>query len=94
MSTNVTAFAAPNLRMELVHHQWGFPTSSSFLGDRNSLVIVEDSVDTLFYDEHQMFFNDGEFEILSLPKVFSTLTGGVIFMIPILYSLPRKGEIN
>ena len=79
MSTNVTPFAAPHLQMELVHHQWGFPTSSGFSGDRDPVVILEDSVDTLFYDEHQMFFNNGEFEILSLPKIFSTLIGGVIF---------------
>ena len=34
------------------------------------------------------------FLFLNLNLTIALLTGGVIFMIPILYSLPRKGEIN
>ncbi|MAV83194.1 MAG: hypothetical protein CMI90_07020 [Pelagibacteraceae bacterium] len=34
------------------------------------------------------------FLFLNLNLTIALITGGVIFMIPILYSLPRKGEIN
>jgi len=57
----------------IVFHQWGFikhETSTSGL--------IEDSVDSLIPSEGNLFPNDGRFEIISLPKVFGTLIGGLI----------------
>tara|TARA_B100001094_G_C18147037_1_gene781398 strand:+ start:94 stop:1092 length:999 start_codon:yes stop_codon:yes gene_type:complete len=62
-----------NIVASLVFHQWGFPFQ---VGMGNE--IIEDSVDSFCLDESCLFPNDGRFEILSLPKIFGTITGGII----------------
>lgn len=57
----------------IVFHQWGFPQKST-----RPDVIIEDSVDSLIPAGGAIFPNDGRFEILSLPKIFGCLTGGII----------------
>lgn len=60
-------------RLRIVYHQWGFVQESG-LGDA-----VEDAADTLCAPGTELFPAGGALEIWSLPKIISTLGGGVIW---------------
>lgn len=57
----------------LVSHQWGFVHKPETQG-----LIIEDSVDTLIETNGRLFPNDGRYELLSLPKIFGTMFGGIV----------------
>jgi len=60
----------------LIYHQWGFPGSHQW---PESVTIIEDSVDTLFLPNADIFSAGGRFAIQSLPKVYGCVCGGVVF---------------
>jgi len=57
----------------LVSHQWGFTKKINLKS-----VTIEDSVDSLIIGSSNLFPNDGRFEIISLPKLYGSLVGGII----------------
>ena len=57
----------------LVFHQWGYVHKPKMRG-----LIIEDSVDTLIEPKGQVFPNNGRYELLSLPKVFGSMFGGLV----------------
>ena len=65
----------PNLDGTIIFHQWGYTHNPSKSG-----IIIEDSVDTLITPKGNVFPCDGRFELLSLPKIFGTIFGGVVFL--------------
>lgn len=60
-------------KASIIFHQWGFINTNIQTG-----VLIEDSVDSLIPPGGSVFPNNGRFELLSLPKIFSTVIGGVI----------------
>lgn len=64
---------SPENKVSLVFHQWGFIHLRQEKG-----VLIEDSVDSLIPKGGVIFPNDGRFELFSLPKIFSTIMGGII----------------
>lgn len=58
----------------IVFHQWGYTHSWSGGG-----WIIEDAADSLIPPGTMNFPNDGAFQIVSLPKVFSCAAGGAAF---------------
>jgi len=68
--------ASSELSAALVYHQWGFIQKTNF-GD--AVTIIEDSVDSLFVPGFSPFSGAGAYALWSLPKVFGTLGGGVVF---------------
>ncbi len=68
-----TPMESPNIKSSLVFHQWGYPQMS-----KTDHLVIEDSVDSLIPKGGSLFPNDGLFEILSLPKIFGCLIGGII----------------
>ena len=64
------------VQIALIYHQWGFP---GFHQWPESVIIIEDSVDTLFLPNADIFSAGGCFAIQSLPKVYGCVCGGVVF---------------
>jgi len=60
----------------LVNHKWGY--KSDFHKDFLSKIIIEDSVDTIHTDNSALFHNNGIAEIISLPKIIGSFSGGLI----------------
>jgi len=65
-STNNTVIAV---------HKWGQVEKISQPANQ---VVIEDSVDSLILDSSTLFPNNGDFEIISLPKTIGSYTGGLI----------------
>lgn len=57
----------------LIYHQWGYVHKPKTKG-----LIIEDSVDTLIEPNGLLFPNDGRYELLSLPKIFGSMFGGIV----------------
>lgn len=68
--------ASSELSAALVYHQWGYIQKANF-GD--AVTIIEDSVDSLLIPGFSPFSESGTYALWSLPKVFGTLGGGVVF---------------
>lgn len=68
--------ASSELSAALIYHQWGFIQKSNF---SDNVPIIEDSVDSLFIPGFSPFSGSGTYALWSLPKVFGTLGGGVVF---------------
>lgn len=62
-----------DIQAAICFHQWGYTHKIN-----TSAVIIEDSVDSLITSSNGLFPNDGKFEIISLSKVFSSISGGLI----------------
>lgn len=58
----------------LVYHQWGYQQEFDLAPHA-----IEDCVDTLVRPGAPLFVGGGEFEIWSLPKIFGTTGGGVLW---------------
>lgn len=72
VATPIQHFTAET-KQSIVFHQWGY---IRVIGSMSG--IIEDSVDSLIPASGNLFPNDGRFEIISLPKVYGTLIGGLI----------------
>lgn len=77
----ISRTATPRSRLDddvdvaLAVHQWGQIHDAP--ADIDALV-VEDSVDSLLTDGRTLFPNSGRYELLSLPKLVGSYTGGII----------------
>ena len=69
-----TDFVDPDLI--LVNHKWGY---KSYLHQNfTEKVIIEDSVDTIHLDRSSLLQNNGIAEIISLPKIIGSFSGGLV----------------
>lgn len=72
--TNIsTSFASPDLVICI--HKWG---EIKKIKVKKKFYIIEDSVDSLILNKKSLFPNNGEFEIISLPKVIGSVAGGLV----------------
>jgi len=60
----------------LVNHKWGY--GYQLHQDYSKKIIIEDSVDTIHLDNSSLFQNNGIAEIISLPKIIGSFSGGLI----------------
>ena len=76
-SVGLVATPTPSMNNQvdatLVFHQWGYVHKPETRG-----LIIEDSVDTLIEPNGRLFPNDGRYELLSLPKIFGSMFGGIV----------------
>ena len=77
----ISRYTMPTNRLDhidagLIYHQWGRIFNNEF--DKN-IMVIEDSVDSLILPNKSVFACGGDFSIMSLPKVFGTLAGGIVF---------------
>ena len=61
----------------IVNHKWGHEYKLNKKLKKN-IKIIEDSVDTLPGLNFKLFPNKGEIEIISLPKIIGSVSGGII----------------
>lgn len=73
LATTPTPVMSNQVDATLVFHQWGYVHKPETRG-----LIIEDSVDTLIEPKGQVFPNDGRYELLSLPKIFGSMFGGIV----------------
>jgi putative PLP-dependent aminotransferase (TIGR04422 family) len=72
--TNIsTRFKTPDVAIAV--HKWGF---KQMLPKKQNIKIIEDSVDSIILDKNDLFSNKGDFEIVSLPKIIGSISGGII----------------
>ena len=69
-----TDFINPDLILAV--HKWGY--KSYLHDDYSTKIIIEDSVDTIHLDDSSLFQNKGKAEIISLPKIVGSSSGGLI----------------
>jgi hypothetical protein len=69
-----TDYVAPDLLV--VNHKWGYPNLDPRAGMHD--FILEDSCDSLFNNDSNLFLNDGIVTIISLSKVIGTLSGALV----------------
>lgn len=60
----------------LINHKWG--NTIKHRSSHDNGMTMEDSVDTIHYSKDALFPNDSDYEIISLPKVIGSFSGGVI----------------
>lgn len=73
LAATPTPFMNNQVAATLVFHQWGYVHKPETRG-----LIIEDSVDTLIEPNGRLFPNDGRYELLSLPKIFGSMFGGIV----------------
>jgi len=73
--SNPVASFSPRPDAVLAVHKWG---TSSRLSSPGRALVIEDSVDSLFTSPKPLFANDGDYELLSLPKIFGAYCGGAV----------------
>ena len=72
--TNIsTNFKNPDLALAI--HKWGF---KQIIPKKNNIEIIEDSVDSIITNKNDLFLNESEFEIVSLPKIIGSVSGGIV----------------
>lgn len=72
--TNIsTNFNDPDLALAV--HKWGF---KQIIPKKKNMKIIEDSVDSIIINKNELFENNGDFEIISLPKIIGSISGGII----------------
>jgi len=59
---------------QLVYHMFGYNFKSSL-----KTFTIEDSADTFIFNEKKLFLNNGDFEIVSIPKVTNFCFGSLIY---------------
>ena len=65
-----------NQKIVLVNHKWGITNSTHANSD--TAVIIEDSCDSIITEKSSVFPNSGDYQIISLPKIIGTTSGGLI----------------
>jgi putative PLP-dependent aminotransferase (TIGR04422 family) len=74
--SNPTVHFHENLDMIIINHKWGVTVR---LKDSFDGILLEDSVDSIFLNKDTLFPNETSFEIISLPKVVGSYSGGILF---------------
>ncbi len=68
-----TSFKSPDVAIAV--HKWGF---EQIIPPKKNIKIIEDSVDSIILDKNDLFINNSEFEIFSLPKIINSVCGGIV----------------
>ncbi len=63
-----------NAQISVVYHQWGYKQEYS----SQNQIIIEDSADSFFLPGDIIFPNDGNFQLVSLPKSLGCYGGGIL----------------
>lgn len=87
--TNVTTnFINPDVALAI--HKWGF---KQIIPKKQKVKIIEDSVDSIFLNQKDLFANKADFEIVSLPKIIGSVSGGIVVSKDInFYSFAKKQQ--
>lgn len=75
--TNVTVDLSSIVDFVVINHQWGRVVEPKI--KHNESIYIEDSVDSIHLSSNSFFPNDTDFEIISLPKIIGSYSGGIIF---------------
>ena len=57
-------------------HKWGQIQNITY--KKKGTKIIESSVDSIILKKNKLFFNNGDFEIFSLPKIIGSVAGGIV----------------
>ena len=89
--TNIsTSFKKPDLALAV--HKWGF---KQIIPKKNKIKIIEDSVDNIVKSKNDLFPNQSDFEIVSLPKVIASVSGGLVVTKNInFYKFAKKEQLK
>jgi putative PLP-dependent aminotransferase (TIGR04422 family) len=72
--TNIsTNFKDPDVAIAV--HKWGY---KQIIPKKKNIKIIEDSVDSIIMNRNDLFENEGDFEIISLPKIIGSVSGGIV----------------
>ena len=74
VSSPIPAYIKDKFDCQLVYHQWGYIQKTNVQS-----LIIEDSIDSLIINSKGLFPNGGEFEIMSMSKIFGTPYGAIVF---------------
>lgn len=74
LSTPVPSNLLARPDCQLIYHQWGYVNSTNI----KSKYIIEDSIDSLIINKKGLFPNKGDFEIISLSKIFGSALGAIV----------------
>jgi putative PLP-dependent aminotransferase (TIGR04422 family) len=66
----------PEANCILIVHKWG--KTSFYKKKKLKQILIEDSADSLPGDNFKAFENNSDYEIISLPKIIGTFSGGII----------------
>lgn len=93
----ITRYSNPSTSLSgsdvfVVSHKWGSITKFGTNIKTLPQLIIEDSVDSFLIDNSSLFPNNGHYEILSLPKILGTLSGGVVICKDQFYYEKLKNE--
>ncbi len=75
--SNPTCFYTANAAISIVVHKWG---EIYYAPKNNQSLIIEDSIDSIYMDSSSFFPNQGEYEIISLPKILGNYCGAIILL--------------
>lgn len=88
--TNIsTSFKKPDLALAV--HKWGF---KQIIPQKKNIIIIEDSVDSIITNKNDLFHNNGDYEIISLPKIIGSVSGGIVITKDINFYKHAKKEQN
>jgi putative PLP-dependent aminotransferase (TIGR04422 family) len=59
---------------QLIYHQWGYVQKTNITNN-----VIEDSIDSIVINSNGLFPNHGNFEIISLSKIFGLPFGAIVF---------------
>ena len=65
-----------NANMVIANHNWA---NEHKLKKGHKKIVIEDSADTIHLSKKSFFLNNSEFEIVSLPKIIGSYSGGLIY---------------
>ena len=89
--TNIsTNFKNPDVAIAV--HKWGY---KQIIPKQKNIKIIEDSVDSIIMSRNDLFENEGDFEIISLPKIIGSVSGGIVITKDInFYEYAKKEQIK
>tara|TARA_B100000787_G_scaffold93749_1_gene69217 strand:+ start:175 stop:1146 length:972 start_codon:yes stop_codon:yes gene_type:complete len=72
--TNITTnFKDPDVALAV--HKWGY---RQIIPKKKNIKIIDDSVDSIITNKNDLFENEGDFEIISFPKIIGSVSGGIV----------------
>jgi putative PLP-dependent aminotransferase (TIGR04422 family) len=74
VSTPIPSNINTKFDAQLIYHMFGYNYKSEL-----KTFTIEDSVDTFIFNEKKLFLNNGNFEIISIPKVTNFCFGSIIY---------------
>jgi hypothetical protein len=63
--------------MNIVNHKWGRIVECKKSYD--NCITLEDSIDSIFLSSNTLFPNNGDYELISFPKIIGSYSGAILF---------------